>query len=112
MKFTKDANINGTSWKGEVRTTYYDLVKVFGEPDEGPNDLDADKVTCCWRLEFEDGTIASIYDWKTNATPMGSYLWHIGGRTPTAVDRVLEALDPIRPELYPYIKNAFANNNA
>ena len=90
MKFTHDANINGTSFRGSVVTTYAELVQVFGLPDEGPDDLDADKVTCCWRLEFEDGTVASIYDWKTSATPYGKYEWHIGGKTPTAVDHVLE----------------------
>ncbi len=90
MKFTNDSDINGTSFKGSVVTTYAELVKVFGEPDDGPNDLDADKVTCCWRLQFEDGTIASIYDWKTNSTPYGKYEWHIGGKSTAAVDRVLE----------------------
>ncbi len=94
MKFENDSNINGTSWKGEVRTTFAELVKTFGAPDDGP-DADLDKVTCCWRLKFEDGTIASIYDWKTDYTPMGSYLWHIGGHSPAAVDRVLEALNLI-----------------
>jgi hypothetical protein len=45
-----------------------------------------------WRLKFEDETIASIYDWKTRATPFGLYDWHIGGHNSKAVDRVREAM--------------------
>jgi DNA-binding ferritin-like protein len=40
-------------------------------------------------LEFEDGTVATIYDWKEYQTPMGLYHWHIGGRNNLAVHRVI-----------------------
>ena len=93
MKFTNDANVNMTSYKGSVRTTFVKLVEVFGQPDHGPNNFEADKVTCEWDLCFEDGTVATIYDWKLDSTPFGEYEWHIGGRSAEAVDRVLEVLD-------------------
>jgi|APGre2960657373_1045057.scaffolds.fasta_scaffold175025_2 hypothetical protein len=89
MKFTNDANINMTSYKGSLTTTYGQLIQVFGEPDRGPNDLSLDKVTCEWALKFEDGTVATLYDWKTGYTPMGEYEWHIGGRNAEAVDHIL-----------------------
>ena len=91
MKFTKDALLNGTSFKGDFYATYDEIVAVFGQPDFGPN-KDGDKVTCEWCLEFEDGTVATIYDWKQYETPMGNYLWHIGGHDYEAVERVLETM--------------------
>jgi hypothetical protein len=92
MGFTSDADVNWTSYKGSIETTFTDLCRVFGPPDEGPNAVDQDKVSCVWRLKFEDGTIASIYDWKTRATPFGLYDWHIGGHDIKAVDRIREAM--------------------
>ena len=96
MKFTNDASINGTSLKGYVIATYDELFDAFGEPDDGPNDLAADKVTCCWRLQFEDGTVVSIYDWKESETPLHRYDWHIGGKNSQAVDLVHATLDKSR----------------
>lgn len=92
MKFTKDALVNGTSAQGHLAAYYHELLEVFGEPDVGPNQKLFDKVTCEWDLEFEDGTVATIYDWKEPETPMGRYLWHIGGKSSESVDRVLEAM--------------------
>ena len=69
MKFTTNANMNFSSLKGEFPITYAELVEIFGPPKYGPN-ADLDKTTCEWALEFEDGTKASIYDYKTPCTPM------------------------------------------
>jgi hypothetical protein len=66
-----------------VQAYYHQLVEVFGEPEGG-----GDKTTAEWALEFEDGTVATIYDWKEYETPMGLYHWHIGGLNNLAVDRV------------------------
>lgn len=96
QSFTSDADINFTSYKGYIMTTYQELCDVFGPPDDGPNDLEADKVTCCWRLKFADGTVASIYDWKTGSTPFGEYDWHIGGHNIKAVNRVKTAMRSVR----------------
>ena len=92
MKFKNDANVNMTSLRGTVRTTFAELVMVFGKPDCGPFDYSLDKTTCEWHLEFEDGVIATIYDWKMGDTPMFEYDWHIGGRSAEAVDRVIQTL--------------------
>lgn len=80
----------GTHLQGEIRTTYDKLVKVFGNPDYQGSD--GDRVTCEWDIQFEDGTIATIYDWKEYETPLHLYNWHIGGKSSDAVDRVREQL--------------------
>ena len=84
MKFTNDADANGTSLQGYVQAYYHQLVEVFGEPEAG-----GDKTTVEWCLSFEDGTVATIYDWKEYDTPTGLYHWHIGGKSNLAVDRVI-----------------------
>lgn len=108
MKFTNGANLNCSSLKGEVGITYSELVTVFGLPDYGPN-ADMDKVTCEWNLEFEDGTKASIYDWKTGRTPFGYYEWHIGGYDYTAVERVLDAIKMAKDPLVKMVKDFVPN---
>ena len=88
MKFTTDASVNGTSLKGYVTATYAELVARFGEPERG-----GDKTTAEWALAFEDGTVATIYDWKEYDTPMGKYNWHIGGKSKGAVYAVMDAFE-------------------
>jgi hypothetical protein len=83
MKFTNDANGHMTSLQGYIRAYYHELVEVFGLPLVG-----GDKTTVEWCLEFEDGTVATIYDWKEYETPMGRYDWHIGGKSKQAVHAV------------------------
>lgn len=96
MKFTKDALVDGASFKGDFYAYYHEILEVFGEPDHGPNGKNGDgKITCEWALEFEDGTVATIYDWKEPETPMGMYSWHIGGKSYDAVDRVLTEMGRI-----------------
>jgi hypothetical protein len=87
MKFTKDADVEMTSLQGHVSAKYDQLVAVFGEPTDS-----GDKTTAEWALQFEDGTVATIYDWKEYTTPMGMYRWHIGGHSMDAVARVIEAV--------------------
>ena len=88
MKFTKDAIVNGTSLQGHIVTTYFELVEKFGEPDF----IGGDKITAEWALEFADGTVATIYDWKYGDTPMYKTEWNIGGKTKEAVYRVYEVM--------------------
>jgi hypothetical protein len=90
MMFVNDCDPCGTSLMGYMNATYYDLVTVFGEPNYGPNDSMDDKVTCEWNLTFEDGTVATIYDYKEGSTPFYNYDWHIGGHNMDAVTHVME----------------------
>ena len=92
MKFTKRANVNMTGLRGEFPITFAELVEIFGAPDVGPN-ADLDKTSCEWALQFEDGTVATIYDWKCGRwTPMGEYEWHIGGHDAEAYTHVVDEI--------------------
>ena len=43
-----------------------------------------------WILEFEDGTVATIYDWKQKQTPKDHFYWSVGGHTYKALEQVKE----------------------
>lgn len=95
MGFTVgNAQINGTYLQGEIVTTRAEIEAVFGPPNyEGDP---TDKVITEWDITFDDGTVATVYDWKRyDEGPVGmheSYSWHIGGASNDAVDYVLAAL--------------------
>jgi hypothetical protein len=79
---THDANVNGTSLRGYVQTTYHQLVATFGPEDVSGGD----KTNAEWTLSFivdEDGeereVVATIYDWKNETLPLGDHRWHVGG---------------------------------
>lgn len=104
MKFeniseTAGAEINGSHYQGEVDISYWTLVELFGEPGEG----DEYKIQKEWILKFEDGTIATIYDWKWGHAYNGSDgtyytdvpVWNIGGFSSDAVARVQEVIDTL-----------------
>ena len=87
--------VNWTHRQGEVTTTLRHLLETFGNPDiEEPSEWD--KVGYEWMLKFEDGTIATVYDWKRyTRVPLKDnevFTFNIGGHKPEAVSRVLEAL--------------------
>ena len=97
-------DVNMSSLKGYVKTTYGQLVKTFGEPtytDASPYE----KVNAEWTLEFtipftdewgeEDFNYvkATIYNWKDGYVPTEEYKWHIGGFNYEAVDCVEKVLD-------------------
>jgi hypothetical protein len=95
MKFVnhthKNTNIaNGTCLQGYIRANYNDLVRVFGEPNNGDGGY---KVQAEWNLKFSDGTVATIYDWKEDRSPKYVRDWHIGGFNKKAVDLVHKAFD-------------------
>ena len=103
MKFSNDALVNGTHYVGEIPIYYHELIEIFGRPHSGPN-ADLDKVTCEWRLQFQDGTVATIYDWKTDRTPMGMYDWHIGGHDDRALSCVWDTITFHRDQLVQFIR--------
>ena len=79
----------------------YDTIKAaFGDPQEGEDD----KIQVVWYIQFEDGTIASIYDWKQGASYRGEGCgihfsdvdeWHVGGIDEKAMLRVSEVIDAV-----------------
>jgi len=90
-----DIDINMTSLQGHMTVDFQNLVKVFGE---SKTDL-MDKTDAEWTIEFEDGTIASIYNYKTghnylgsSGTPVEKIIdWHIGGHNKKAFKLVWNA---------------------
>lgn len=94
MKFTVSDSAydaNGTSLKGYVTTYFADLVEVFGDPLPG-----SDKTNAEWIIVFQDGLVATIYDWKTCEIPMDEYEWHIGGKSYEVVQRVQQIIEDAR----------------
>ena len=93
MEIKRTEEIAGTSLMGYTETTRAELVRAFGEPVEYGL---GDKVTIEWGLEFPDGEIATIYDWKRyeKGSPKlnESYPYHIGGHTNRALLLVEQAL--------------------
>ena len=82
----RTVSTSGSCLRGYIKTTYDELVNVFGEPTT----LKGDKVNVEWTILFSDGTVATIYDWKLQSAPMGVYDWHIGGFSQRAVDCIKE----------------------
>lgn len=90
-------NANGTSLQGRITATYSELTSLFGEPTSG----DGYKVDAEWYIQFEDGTFATIYNWKSGKNYCGAEGlevkditdWHVGGMSKASADRVQIALD-------------------
>jgi len=89
FKPTKQSTV-GTSLCGYVKTSYANLVRLFGEPN---SEGDEYKVSTEWNLRRSGGGVATIYDYKeTNLydsdgmtvdefRQLPEYNWHIGGNS-------------------------------
>jgi hypothetical protein len=97
---TAEIDINGSCLQGEITAGFAELVLLFGKPHDG----DGHKVDAEWDVRFEDGTVATIYNWKNgknycgkNGTPTEQITdWHIGGDHKRCVDKVQIAIDLMR----------------
>jgi len=89
---------NGTSLQGYINATYKELVAVFGKPTDG----DGYKVDAQWLIEFDNGTLATIYNYKDginyngrSGTPKTQITeWHVGGfdkNAPLLVNEILRS---------------------
>lgn len=95
----KHINYNMTSLQGYLTASYERLVELFGEPTEG----DGYKVDAEWIVEMDDGTVATIYNWKNGRNYCeddGLYVeeiteWHIGGHNKRAVHLVEDVLSGV-----------------
>lgn len=86
LGFTRIQDVSGTWLQGGIATTFVQIEKHFGVYDfsiEAP---------ASWGVRFDDGTIACIYVYKTDMVPANLHLWHIGGLSSMAVERVAEVL--------------------
>lgn len=85
-----EASRSGTSLRGFLPPiSYARLIEAFGEPTFRYGD----KVEAEWVIEFADGTLATVYDYKMGPPVETTTSWHIGGYAGTpAVERVSAAL--------------------
>jgi len=99
-------NVCGTSLDGYVTRTLAEMVEAFGEPHrhvEGGDKTDAE-----WVLRFDDGTIATIYNYKDGKNYLGDEglavediaEWHIGGLH-TRRGRATELVHQVIAEVFP-----------
>jgi len=90
-----DCDCSGTHLQGEITASRRLIESVFGVPTfvDGPSE---DKVSTEWVIRFDDGLVATIYDWKRyeqGAPGMDEvYAWHIGGSLVDVVERVHEVI--------------------
>ena len=90
-----DINVDGTSLSAYVEATFDQLVEAFGEPELGGYKTDWE-----WAIEFDDGSVATIYNWKNGPNYCGidglhSYQikkWNIGSKSMTPAWRVQDII--------------------
>lgn len=97
----KEIDVNFSSFQGNITTDYSVLKKLFGVPGIG----DDYKVSAEWDIEFEDGVIATIYDYKTSKKYCGNKTgvnktnnkyWHVGGFDKKALYHVQTLLSELK----------------
>ena len=84
----------GNGYAGEFEASYDELVTALGL---GIGPSSDEKADAQWVLKFEDGSIATVYNYKTGPAYGGPPVqqntdWHIGGKSRNVVLRVIEAL--------------------
>ena len=90
--------ISGTSLQGHITATYAELVELFGKPHDCFDDF---KIDAEWYVEFDDGTVATIYNFKNGRSYLGPDApavediksWNIGGNTYKAADKIDEIFE-------------------
>jgi len=104
------SSVNGSSYKGEITTTYDKLSRLFGKPTVSTGDP-YEKVNTEWVISGKVFYIdqwgekdyeyvnATVYNWKTGYTPTEEYGWHIGGKSWDAVELIEQILEgSVEPE--------------
>jgi len=90
---------NMSHLQGYIKADYEELVEAFGSPMA--DGYDNYKVDAEWMISFEDGTVATIYNWKNGRNYMGSQgmdvedmvEWNVGGFSKIALFRLAEVLN-------------------
>ena len=97
MDFRKNINTNGTCRKGYIDANYNQLVKLMGKPIINS----CEKVSLEWVIEFEDGEVATVYNWKHHRfnykgeLGIDTKVWNVGGHNDIVVDRVQKLINQI-----------------
>tara|TARA_R100001463_G_scaffold110379_2_gene165125 strand:+ start:120 stop:653 length:534 start_codon:yes stop_codon:yes gene_type:complete len=90
--------IDGTSLQGYMDISFDEIEEILGKPNMTG---DPYKVDAEWGIKFSDGTVATIYNYKTGRRYLGNEGldvrdirdWHIGGRNKSVVERVCKLLN-------------------
>jgi hypothetical protein len=90
--------VNGTSLQGHIDVDYATLCELFGEPSENYDDYKSDAE---WVVQFDDGTVATIYNYKNGRNYCGPSAparediteWNIGGKSKLAAQLVREEVE-------------------
>lgn len=82
-------HIAGTSLVSHIEATYDDLRQIIGNDCRGPV---GGKARASWWLLFEDGTVATIYDYQDTEPLVSLMNWSVGGHDRHALDLVREVL--------------------
>ena len=77
-------NISGTSFQGDLIASYSKIVEKLGDP---MSSFCGYKTDAEWCIEFDNGVVATIYNWKNGVNYLGHdglpvediVEWHIGG---------------------------------
>lgn len=97
MKFVthnqSNINIGGTCLQGYINVEYKTLKKLFGKPSAFGDDFKTDAE---WYIQFEDGSVATIYNWKNGKNYCGKEgipktkitEWNIGGNDVSVVEKL------------------------
>ena len=91
----QNIGVDMSSLMGCIDTNYHSLLNAFGEPTDGCDKTDAE-----WKIKFDDGTIATIYNWKNghnycglSGKPVHRITgWNVGGYSVSALDNVRLAI--------------------
>jgi len=89
----EEINVNGTSLIDCIDVSYSELKKAFGKPSKYFDNYKSDAE---WVVQFEDGTVATIYNYKNgknycgvNGLPKTKIRdWHIGGNSERAAELI------------------------
>lgn len=79
-----------TCLAGHIQATREDIIRAFGEPSQKDH---SEKIKQYWQVQFKNGQVATVYDWRREATPVNGeiYAWHIGARNRATVQLVHDA---------------------
>ena len=78
----------GTCLRGYVLAEFATLVQKLGSPPTA----DGPETPSEWILKFDDGTISTLYCYKSGRIPKGVHMWHVGGHSAKAVLHFASAL--------------------
>ncbi len=90
-------DINGTHLQVRIKADYTELTALFGLPEERTGFTY--KIDWSWSIKFDDGTIATIYNWKSgpnyghnDVTARDITIWNVGGHSMDAGSLVNKVL--------------------